>query len=145
MRNLISFQRAANSLLVILGLVLLFQMVVLLGHVPTELVWGGNLTSVAERTVMAVITIAVVALIMALIVLRAGRSLPKWARVARVGMWGIVGLFGLNVFGNLAAKDLRETLLFTPVALVLFFLAWRVALGRERDQRERGGPKEETR
>jgi len=131
MRNLISFQRAANSLLVLLGLVLLFQVAVLLGYVPTELVWGGNLTSVEERTVMAVITITMLALIMALIVLRAGVSLPAWAGVARVGMWGVVGLFGLNVLGNLAAKDLRETLLFTPVALVLFFLALRVAMGRE--------------
>lgn len=131
MLNHISFQRAANSLLVLLGLVLLFQVAVLLGYVPTHLVWGGNLASVQERTAMAVITIAVLILIMFIIALRTGRFFPKWAGVARVGMWCVVGLFALSVLGNLAAKDLRETLLFTPVAVILFFLALRIALGRE--------------
>jgi len=131
MRNHIPFQRAVNGLLVILGLVLLFQVVVLLGYVPTHLVWGGNLTNATERTILAAITIAMLILTMVIIALRTGRFLPKLAGVARVGMWGVVGLFGLNVLGDLAAKDLLETMLFTPVALVLFFLALRVAIERE--------------
>lgn len=133
MRNLVSFQRAVNGLLVMLGLELLFQVAVLLGFVPTHLVWGGNLASVEERTAMALFTIALLILIMVIIAVRTGRFLPKWAGLARVGMWGVVGLLGLNVLGNLAAKDMLETMLFTPVALVLFILALRVAMGLKRN------------
>jgi hypothetical protein len=132
MRSWIAFQRAANILLVLLALVLLFQVAVLLGYVPTELVWGGNLGSAAQRTVMALFASGTVVLFMGIVALRAGRFLPAWAGVARVGMWCMVLLFALNVLGNLAAKDLRETLLATPVAMLLFCLALRVALGDER-------------
>ena len=74
MRNLVSFQRAVNGLLVMLGLELLFQVAVLLGFVPTHLVWGGNLASVEERTAMALFTIALLILIMVIIARRNRRG-----------------------------------------------------------------------
>ncbi len=129
MRRIIGFRVAANVLLLLFGAALLFQLVVLAGFIPTEMVWGGKLENDEERTVMSLVAIALLLLMIAVVLIRMGRIGRSIHGVGKWGMWAIVVLFALNTVGNLAAEDLRETLIFTPVTLVAALVAWRVAMG----------------
>ena len=129
MRRLIPFRTAGNILLWAFILVLLFQVAVMAGMVPTGMVWGGRLQSGTERTVMTIVSITVVLLFLTIIRIRMGHGPRSLQPFARYGSWAIVLFFALNVFGNLVAEDMRETLIFTPITLILALLALRVALG----------------
>jgi hypothetical protein len=127
--RLIPFRTAAITLLVLFTAAIVFQLVVLAGLIPTEMVWGGRLQNEEERTVGALVSITFLLAFAALVLVRMGhigRSMPalgKW------GMWVVCALFALNTLGNLFALDLRETLIFTPITLVSAVLAARVAMG----------------
>lgn len=125
----IPFRTAAYSLLALFAAAIIFQLIVLAGLIPTEMVWGGRLQNEEERTAGAWVSIAFLVVFALLVLVRLGaigRTLPalgKW------GMWAVCVLFALNTVGNLFALDLRETLIFTPVTLVSAVLAARVAMG----------------
>jgi hypothetical protein len=127
--RLIPFRTAAITLLVLFTAAIVFQLVVLAGLIPTEMVWGGRLQNEEERTVGALVSIAFLLAFGALVLVRMGhigRSMPalgKW------GMWLVCALFAINTVGNLFALDLRETLIFTPLTLISAVLAARVAMG----------------
>jgi archaellum biogenesis protein FlaJ (TadC family) len=124
--RLIPFRTAAITLPVLFTAAIVFQLVVLTGFIPKEMVWGGRLQNEEERTVGALVSIAFLLSFTALVILRMRRPssiLGKW------GMWGVCALFALNTVGNLFALDLRETLIFTPITLVSAVLAARLAMG----------------
>lgn len=129
MRRLIPFRTAAVALLVLFGAALLFQLVVLAGFIPTEMVWGGRLSNAQERTVGAVVSSAVLVLASLAVLSRMGRLGRSMPALGSWGMWAVCALFALNTVGNLFALDLRETLIFTPVTGVCALLAARVAMG----------------
>ena len=127
--RLIPFCTAAITLLVLFAAAIVFQLVVLAGLIPTEMVWGGRLRNEEERTVGALVSIAFLLVFVALVLVRMGhigRSMPA---AGRWGMWVVCALFALNTVGNLFALDMRETLIFTPITLVSAVLAARVAMG----------------
>ncbi len=130
MRRIIGFRAAATALLLLFGAALLFQVIVLSGFIPTGMVWGGQLESDEQRTVMSLVAIAMLLLMIAIVLIRMGRIGHSIPAVGKWGMWAIVLLFALNTVGNLAAEDLRETLIFTPITFVAALLAWRVAAGQ---------------
>ena len=129
MDRIIGTRAAANTLIVLFSLALIFQVVVLLGFIPIEMVWGGRLRGEQERIYGALVSIAVLLIMIAIVLIRRGvigRSLPI---VGRWGIWVVVVVFALNTVGNLLAWDARETLIFTPITLLATLLAWRVAQG----------------
>ena len=125
----IPFRTAANALLALFAAAIAFQLVVLAGLIPTEMVWGGRLQSVEERTVGALVSITVLVLAALLVLVRLGRIGGAMPAVGKWGLWVVCVLFALNTVGNLFAFDLRETLIFTPITLVSAVLAARVAMG----------------
>lgn len=127
--RLIPFRTAAIILLVLFAADIVFQLVVLAGLIPTEMVWGGRLQNEEERTVGALVSMAVLVLAALLVLVRMGRLGRTLPAVGKWGLWVVCAVFALNTVGNLVALDLRETLLFTPVTLIAAVLAARVALG----------------
>ena len=131
MRSLlrIPFAIAGRTLLVLFGAAILFQLTMLFGLVPTEMVWGGRLENAGERTAGAVVSITVLLVAGCFVLIRMkviGKGIPA---VGRWGLWTLVLLFTLNTVGNLFALDMRETLIFTPITLLAAVLSWRLALG----------------
>ncbi len=127
--RLIPFRTAAITLLVLFATAIMFQLVVLAGLIPTEMVWGGRLRNEEERTVGALVSIAFLLVFVALVLVRMGHIGRSMQAVGRWGMWVVCALFALNTVGNLFALDLRETLIFTPITLVSAVLAARMAMG----------------
>ena len=116
-------------MLVLFGAAILFQLTVLAGLIPTEMVWGGRLETAEERTAGAVVSITVLLVAVCLVLIRMrviGKRVPA---LGRWGLWALALLFALNTVGNLFALDLRETLIFTPITLLAALLAWRLAWG----------------
>jgi hypothetical protein len=122
----IPFRTAAHTLLALFAAAIIFQLTVMAGLIPTEMVWGGRLKNAEERMVGALLSLSVLVLAALLVLVRIGRSMPA---VGKWGLWVICALFALNTVGNLFAFDLRETLIFAPVTLVAAVLAARVAVG----------------
>ena len=131
MRSLIPFRIAARLLLVLFGLAFLFQVAVLAGLIPTEMVWGGRLRNAEERTVGALVSGSVLLFAMALVRVRMGKTSKRLQGLGRWGMWVMAVLFALNTVGNVFALDAREALIFTPVTLVLALLCWRLAVEKQ--------------
>lgn len=127
--RLIPFRTAALALLVLFLAAIVFQLTVLAGFIPTEMVWGGRLQNAEERTVGALVSITFLLLFTLLVLVRIGRIGRSFPMVGQWGMWAVCALFAINTVGNLFALDLRETLIFTPVTLVCALLAARVAMG----------------
>jgi hypothetical protein len=127
--RLISFRTAAITLLALFAAAIAFQLVVLAGLIPTEMVWGGRLQNAEERTVGALVSITFLLVFVALVLMRMGRIGRSLPAVGQWGMWAVCALFALNNVGNLFALDLRETLIFTPITLISAVLAARVAMG----------------
>jgi hypothetical protein len=127
--RLIPFRIASITLLVLFTAAIVFQLTVLAGLIPTEMVWGGRLKNAEERTVGALVSITFLVLFVFLLLVRMGRIAPSMHALGKWGMWVICALFALNTVGNLFALDLRETLIFTPMTLISAVLAARVAMG----------------
>jgi hypothetical protein len=117
------------TLLALFAAAIAFQLVVLAGLIPTEMVWGGRLKNEEERTVGALVSTTVLVLAAGLVLARMGRFGPSLQAMAKWGMWAVCALFALNTIGNLVALDLRETVIFTPITLIGAVLAARVAMG----------------
>ncbi|MCB0795954.1 MAG: hypothetical protein KDB88_14560, partial [Flavobacteriales bacterium] len=131
MLKLIPFRAAAIVLLVFFALAIVFQVVVLAGLIPTEMVWGGRLQNEQERTVGALVSMGVLMLFVALVLMRMGRLGGSMSKLGKWGLWVVCALFALNTVGNFLAMDLRETLIFTPITAIGALLAARVAMGEQ--------------
>jgi hypothetical protein len=128
MRRILTQRAAASALLLLMSLALTFQLVVLMGFIPTEMVWGGRLADERERAIGAGVSIGVLVLMGLIVLGRIERLGKRMAVVGRWGIWVVVGVFALNTVGNLFAMDPREALIFTPVTTICTFLALRVAV-----------------
>ncbi len=106
MRRISGTRVAANILLVLLALGFLFQLVVLAGFIPLEMVWGGRLESAEQGTVMA-LALSILVLMVLTVLNRSGRLGPTTPIAGRFGIWLLFVLFVLNTAGDLAALDKR--------------------------------------
>lgn len=127
--RLIPFRTAALTLLALFTAAIAFQLAVLAGFIPTEMVWGGRLQNAEERTVGALMSITFLVLFVLLVLVRMGRIGRSFPPLGKWGLWAVCSLFALNTVGNLFALDLRETIIFTPVTFIAAVLAARVAMG----------------
>jgi len=128
MKRLITAKLAGNILLASLGLLLVFHVLVLLGIVPADIMWGGQATSAN------LITLEMVALIVTLffgfiITAKTGYiNVGIFAVVVNILVWVVFLFLILNTLGNLASGVSAENFIFAPITLVLAFCALRLAL-----------------
>lgn len=128
MKQLISARRAAQILLGILGVVVVVHILVLIGVVSSDVVWGGNATE-GSVVVLEGIALATTLLFMAVVAAKGGMiTLPVPSQTVDIGMWVMVVYFSLNTLGNLLAQSNTETLFFAPLTLVMVVLALRLAV-----------------
>lgn len=129
MRRLLPFRTAGWVLIALLGASCVFQLFVLAGFIPTEMVWGGRLANAEERTVGAIVSLSTLILMISVVVLRLRATSSRMQMIGRYGAWVMALLLALNTVGNLFALDQRETWIFTPITALSALLALRVALG----------------
>lgn len=129
MFNKIPFKTAINGSITMLGLILLFHLLVLLQIIPYSIVWGGQLKNVGEMLRFEVPAIVLNALMIALLAIKGGYLAFKLpAKIITIILWLLVVLFSLNTIGNLLAKMTFETIVFTPITLMLAIFCLRIVL-----------------
>jgi hypothetical protein len=120
---------ASNILLITLILLAGFHVVILLGFVPIENVWGGQIESRATLIIAEIVALLIVNLFMLIVAVRANYiQVNGYARLFGFGTWVMLAFFALNTVGNLAAETLLEKVIFTPVTLILVICAWRLTI-----------------
>ncbi len=128
-RELIDARPAAWILLVGLGLLAVMHLLILVGRVPADFVWGGAVSSPTRLYLLEGVALGMVGLFAWIVARRVailGNGAPGLG--VRIGAWVVFAYLALNTIGNLASAAGMERLLFAPATLVLAVLALRVAI-----------------
>lgn len=128
MKKRIPFSTAKNATIAILLLVTLFNLLVMLGIVPYNIVWGGRLQNTEEMITFELVSIIINLLIIFIVLLKAGRVLPSASKLGYVLAWLLPIIYFFGILGNLASTSAIERALFVPVTLLLFTFTLRIAL-----------------
>lgn len=130
MKKLISARLAGNILLVALGLLALFHILVLLGVIPADIVWGGMVQGVPSNLItLEIISLLVTILFIAIIAAKTGYvQAGRLSSAVNIGVWLIFAYLLLNTLGNLASGVSFEKLIFAPITILLALCALRLAL-----------------
>ncbi|MDR7078120.1 hypothetical protein J2Y03_003170 [Neobacillus niacini] len=135
MKNLISFRLASNTIIAINTMALLMHVLILLNILPHDFVWGGRVNSEADLIILESISIVVQTLFIFIIAIKAGYLfIGKFKRTVTVGIWVFFGVMVLNTIGNLASSSGLETIVMTPLTIVLSLLLYRLAIEKENPQ-----------
>lgn len=130
MKKWIGFQTAGRLLILFFGLLAVFHLLVFLGVLSSNLVWGGQATGSTENLRQLEFFSLIFSLLFALIV-TAKIHPPEVAtakRLIRVLMWLVFAYLLVNIAGNLTSPSTWERIIFTPLTLVAAFLALRLAI-----------------
>ena len=130
MKKIISAKLAGNVLLVALGLLAIFDVLVLLQVVPSNIVWGGQIQDASSNLILLEVVALVVTIGFAVIVAAKLRYIGggKFARAVNVGVWIIFAYMLLNTVGNLASGVSAERLIFAPITILMALCALRLAI-----------------
>ena len=132
MKKLISERLAGNVLLISLGLLAIFDILILLNIVPSNIVWGGQIKGLAVNLVVLELIALVVTFIFAIVIAAklAYIKVGRFTKAVNIGVWIITAYLILNTLGNLASGVSFENLIFAPITLALAFCAFRLAIGK---------------
>ncbi|HXQ32610.1 MAG TPA: hypothetical protein VN843_01185 [Anaerolineales bacterium] len=130
MKRLISANLAGNILLIFMGLLVIFHILVLLGVVPADIIWGGQMESVSNDFItLEIISLLLTLAFATIIAAKIGYiKTGNFEKIVSIGVWVIFAYFILNTIGNLASGVSAENWFFAPITLVLAFLALRLAI-----------------
>ncbi|HYG37234.1 MAG TPA: hypothetical protein VD908_01385 [Cytophagales bacterium] len=116
-------------LTIIFSLTIVFHILVLVGLVPYDIVWGGRVKSVNDMYLFEAISLFLNAVF--LFVVSAKSRVVKIRvseKLLNVLLWIMAGVFLLNTLGNLMSTSELEKMIFTPVTLLLSILCILLAL-----------------
>lgn len=114
------------------GLVVAFQLALVLGAPWGEFAMGGSAPGVypPPMRVAALAQAAMLAIVALVVLCRAGVVLSSWRGASRRLVWVVVGLLAVASILNLITPSPAERAIWAPVALVMFIASVRVALAR---------------
>lgn len=125
----LSFKSAINAMLVILSMVIFFHGLVLIQIIPYTIVWAGKIDNVNDMQFFELVSIIINVLIIIVIAIKGNYiTLKVPENLIRISLWLLVVLFSLNTIGNLFAKFSFETIVFTPLTLIMTILCLRIVL-----------------
>ena len=130
MDKLMSTKLAGNLLLGSLGLLAVFHILVLLRVIPADIVWGGAIqNSTTSLFSLEIISLIVTLLFAVVIAAKAGYIKAfRFQAVVNVGVWVVFAILLLSMVANFASGVAFENLIFVPIAVVLAFCAYRLAI-----------------
>ena len=132
MKKLISAKLAGNILLIFFLLMAIFHLLVLLGIVPSDIIWGGQMNDSNSNMVVLEIVALVALLFFAIVIsMKIGYiKVDQSAKSINLAIWMIFAYFVLNTLGNLASSVTIENMIFAPITILLALLTLRLAIDR---------------
>ena len=107
-------------LITIFALTIGFHLLVITGVIPFDIVWGGRLETydaMIQFETFSIMLNLFFLFIVALKIKKISHQLPS--KLINGVLWFMTVLFSLNTLGNLASLNSLETIIFTPITLVL--------------------------
>ena len=132
MKKIFTEHTAIYCIFITLSLIVLFHLLVLIGIIPFQIVWGGRLTNRSQMLRFESVSITVNLVMLAVVAIHAG--VLKWRikpTVIRIVLWAMCGLFLLNTLGNLLSTNTVEKLVFTPLTLFLSICCFQLAMSKK--------------
>jgi hypothetical protein len=128
----ISIMLAANSLLALFFGTTVFHLLVLLGIIPFNIVWGGRLENADQMYIFESFSLTINLAVLWIVGMRVN-YIPTIInnKVITAFLWLLVILFSLNTVGNLFSLNSLEAILFTPVTFVAAIFCCRLAVDHE--------------
>lgn len=127
--NLITERLATNGILIILSSIIVFHVLVILGVIPFEIVWGGRIKDRSQMISFETASILLNLLMLTAVAISGGLIKIKInPMIIRSILWIMAFLFLLNTIGNLLSNNQLEKILFTPLTLVLLLFSFRLAI-----------------
>ena len=132
MNKLISTKLAGNLLLGSLGLLAVFHILVLLSVIPADIVWGGAIQKETTNLFsLEIISLFVTLLFAVVIAAKAGYIRTfRFQTAVNIGVWVVFAILLLSMVANVASGVAFENLIFAPIAVVLTFCAYRLAIAK---------------
>jgi hypothetical protein len=127
MLNKIPFTFATKTVLVLLCLIVVFHCMVLYQVIPYSIVWGGRLENYNQMLGYETTSIVINTFLIITVTVKAKYlkiQIPE--KLIDLILWIFVILFSINTIGNLLSKTTLETIIFTPVTLILAILCFRI-------------------
>lgn len=119
---------AVSVLLIILSLVIIFHLLVLIGIIPFDIVWGGRLKDRQQMVAFETVSLVLNSVMLFIVSIKAGLiKIPIHITIIRVALWLMFALFVLNTVGNLLSKNQLEQIIFTPLTAILAICCFRLA------------------
>jgi hypothetical protein len=130
MNKLITTKLAGNLLLGSLGLLAVFHILVLLRVIPADIVWGGAIQiSTTNLFPLEMISLLVTLFLAVVIAAKAGYIKAfRFQTAVNIGVWVVFAILLLSMVANFASGVAFENLIFVPIAVVLAFCAYRLAI-----------------
>jgi hypothetical protein len=123
---------AAQGILLVLSLMVLFHVLVMVQVIPYGMVWGGRLENSSQMLLFEAISIAVNLLMLGAVAISAGMVKVKINRaILKAALWTMFAVFLLNTIGNLLSNNETEKLIFTPLTLLLALFSLRLAISKK--------------
>lgn len=131
-------KNAGRTALLLLTANSIFHMLMLVGLLPQDIVWGSRISSQSEFIRLESLALAASLLFLTILMLKTGllksRLSPK---AINTFIWIMAIFFLLNTAGNLASGNQFEKWVFSPLTLVLsiclFILVWPVKRSKLQD------------
>ena len=131
MKKIFSKEIAGIILLITFGLLFIFQGLILLNIIPHNIVWGGQLNEENYKEI-SLFSIIIICLFMAIIAIKMkfikSNILDK---LGTIGAWIIFIYLILNTVGNIASASSVESIIFTPITIIMSIFALVLALSKE--------------
>jgi hypothetical protein len=125
----LDFNICCNAVLLLGALFILFHFLVLFQVIPYSIVWGGRLNSLSEMYIFEVVSVFINLLLLSVVAVKSKIiNISIGARTINTIAFTFSGVFLLNTIGNIASKSIIETILFTPITLVLSVLYYRIGI-----------------
>lgn len=122
-------QFALWGLISVFSLSIVFHILVMAAVVPATIVWGGNATDHKELMRLETISIVINAFFLVFVLMLKGSfKIRLKPIIAKIILWFMTLVFALNTVGNILAKSSMETMIFTPITLLLSVLSLYLAL-----------------
>lgn len=131
MNNFLSVRAASFGLLSVLALIVIFYLIVLVGILPYEIVWGGRLEDSSQMIVFEILSITLNLFMLFVVGVRAGFVMQRTnPLVIKSCLWLMAILFIVNTIGNLFSINQWEKMIFTPITIMLTIFSLRLALSK---------------
>ncbi len=120
-------QQATKTMLVLLGLVILFHLLIITQMIPYTIVWAGKLKNEKDMYQFEGVSLFINLLLILLLLIKGNYlKLPLSPRFITIMLWVFIFLFALNTIGNLFAKTNFEKFVFTPLTFISSLLLIRI-------------------